>query len=240
MVALSHVEFASGQRHDLKTIGAWTRSRGILLCIDAIQSIGVVPVDVAEMNIDYLSADGHKWMLGPDGAGIFYCRGELLDRTRPLTLGATSVINFMDFGDYDFTLRPDARRFECGAHNVAGLMGFRASVDLLLEVGIDAIGQRIKSIGERFLSAVAEKGYLIVSPRTGEQWSGNLCFKTDRLDQKELAAHLRKEHRIEIAFRENRLRASPHFYNTDEQIDQLIDALPSVFMPPGPLPPVRA
>src|SRR5687767_14225034 len=93
MVALSHVEYASGQRHDLATIGRFCRERGVLLCVDAIQSMGVLPIDVQAMNIDFLAADGHKWLLGPEGAGIFYCRRDLLSKMRPLVMGWMNVIN---------------------------------------------------------------------------------------------------------------------------------------------------
>ena len=80
----------------------------------------MLPVDVQAMKIDYLSADGHKWLLGPEGAGIFYCRRELIERTRPLMVGWMNVVDAQDYGDYDYTLRPDAGRFECGSYNVAG------------------------------------------------------------------------------------------------------------------------
>ena len=109
LLALSHVEYASGQRHDLAAIGSFCRSRGILFCVDAIQSMGVLPLDVGAMNIDYLSADGHKWLLGPEGAGVFFCRRELLGKTRPLAIGWMNVINDQDYGHYDITHKEDAR-----------------------------------------------------------------------------------------------------------------------------------
>src|SRR5438477_11185212 len=86
LIALSHVEYASGQRHDLATIGRFCRERGILFCVDAIQSMGVLPIDVRAMKLDFLSADGHKWLLGPEGAGVFFCRRELLEKVRPLAI----------------------------------------------------------------------------------------------------------------------------------------------------------
>src|SRR6185437_16195474 len=92
------------------------RDNNKLFCVDAIQTIGVLPVDVKAMHIDYLSADGHKWMLGPEGAGIFYCRRELLERTRPLMVGWMNVVNPGDYGNYEYTLKPDAGRFECGSY----------------------------------------------------------------------------------------------------------------------------
>src|SRR5205085_7507893 len=135
LVSLSHVEFASGQRHDIAKIGAFCRANKKLFNVDAIQTMGVLPVDVKAMQIDYLSADGHKWMLGPEGAGFFYCRRELIDRTRPLMLGWLNVIDPQNYGSYDYTLKPDAGRFECGTLNIPGLLGLKASLDLLMECG---------------------------------------------------------------------------------------------------------
>jgi selenocysteine lyase/cysteine desulfurase len=132
LVALSHVEYASGQRHDLATLGRFCRDRQILFCVDAIQSMGVLPIDVRAMNIDFLSADGHKWLLGPEGAGVFFCRRELLPTLRPLSVGWMNVVNDQDYGNYDLTLKPDARRFECGTHNIPGLLALKASLELLL------------------------------------------------------------------------------------------------------------
>ena len=145
LVSLSHVQYASGQRMDLAKVGEFCRRRGVLFCVDAIQSLGVLPVDVKAMNIDYLSADGHKWLLGPEGAGLFYCRKELIERTRPVLIGWMNVIDAKDYGSYDYTLRPDAGRFECGTHNVPGLLALRASLDLLRALGTGAVAQRCAS-----------------------------------------------------------------------------------------------
>jgi len=227
LVTLSHVEFASGQRHDLAAVGQVCREHDKLFCVDGIQSVGQVPVDVAAMGIDFLSADGHKWMLGPEGAGIFYCRRELLIKIRPLIVGWMNVINAEDYGHYDFTLRSDARRFEAGSHNVAGLLGLKASLELLREVGIDNISSRIHQLTTQLITGLRGKGYQIVSPRENDEWTGIVSFTSGKHDQKELVARLRKDHRIEIALREGRMRASPHFYNTAEQIERLIQTLPA-------------
>ncbi len=226
IVALSHVEYASGQRHDLAKIGAFCRENGKLLCVDAIQSLGVLPVDVAAMNIDFLSADGHKWLLGPEGAGVFYCRKELIERTRPLMVGWMNVIDALDYGTYNYTLRSDAGRFECGSHNVAGLLALKSSVELLGSLGTGMIAQRLRELTDRVIEGVVRKGYAVVSPRDKWQWSGIVSFTSPRNDHEQIFHALRREHRTEIALREGRLRVSPHFYNTDEQIDRLVGHLP--------------
>lgn len=227
LITLSHVEYASGQRHDLVEIGAACRRQGKLFCVDAIQSIGAVPVDVQSMHVDFLSADGHKWMLGPEGAGIFYCRRELIASIPPLTIGWMNVINAMDYGTYDFTLKPDAGRYECGTYNVPGLLALKAALEVLDDAGIDAIAQRLFDLGDHLIAGLEAKGYQIVSPRTEGQWSGIVSFRSPVHPHEPIVTRLRKEHRTEISLREGRLRCSPHFYNTTEQLDRLVDLLPS-------------
>lgn len=226
MVSLSHVEFASGQRHDIAAVGRLCREQGKLFCVDAIQTLGAIPVDVRAMNIDYLSADGHKWLLGPEGAGIFYCRRELLSKTRPLIVGWMNVVNAENYGHYDYTLKPDATRFEGGSFTIPGLLGLKASEELLQLAGIAAISNQIKSLTDRLIAGLERKGYQIISPRGEAEWSGIVSFIAPGRDHQEIFRMLRREHNIEIAVREGRLRCSPHFYNTTEQMDRLVATLP--------------
>jgi selenocysteine lyase/cysteine desulfurase len=226
VVTLSHVEFATGQRHDLAAIGEFCRERGILFCVDAIQSLGALPLDVRAMSIDYLATGGQKWLLGPEGAAFFYCRRDLIERTPPLVIGALNVINEQAYGDYDYTLKSNALRFESGTYNMAGLFGLLESMRLLHGLGADAVSRRIKHLTDRLIAGLSGKGYQIISPRGGQQWSGIVCFTSPTHDHNAIARTLRKDHQTEIVVREGRLRASPHFYNTDEQIDRLIERLP--------------
>jgi cysteine desulfurase/selenocysteine lyase len=227
MLTLSHVEFASGQRHDIAQLGAICRARGIYFNVDGIQSLGALPVDVKAMNIDFLGACGHKWMCGPPGAGMFYIRKELQYRVRPIIIGASSVINELDYGNYDYTFKPNARRYESGTPNLSGMFGFGAALQLLTSVGIDAIAERLKALTDRLVNGLELRGYQIVSPRADHSWSGMVCFTSSKHPHEELMKMLRREHRIEIAVREKRLRCSPHFYNTESQIDQLLEAMPA-------------
>lgn len=226
LVALSHVEYASGQRHDLIRIGEYCRANKKLFCVDAIQSMGVWPVDVQAMSIDYLAADGHKWMLGPEGAGVFYCRRELIDRTRPLMIGWMNVVDAQNYGTYDYTLKSDAGRFECGTLNIPGLLGLKASIDMLSGIGIENVGRRIHQLTDYLIVGLIQKGYKIISPRGPGQDSGIVSFISPTHPHEQIWRSLRKEHKTEIALREGRLRVSPHFYNTEEQIDRLIEHLP--------------
>jgi cysteine desulfurase/selenocysteine lyase len=222
LVTLSHVQFASGQRLDTAAVGAFCRERGILFNVDGIQSLGVLPVDVKAMKIDFLSADGHKWMLGPEGAGIFFIRQELQEQIRPLSIGANSVINFQDYGNYDFTLRPDATRYESGTLNVPGFLAMAAAIKLLRDIGIENIAARCKLLTDQLIDGLELRGYQIVSPRSADAWSGIVSFTSTAGSHVEIQKKLRAEHKIEIAVRENRLRCSPHFYNTEEQVGRLL------------------
>lgn len=227
MVALSHVEFATGQRLDLARIGSLCRAQDKRFCVDAIQSLGALPVDVQAMQIDYLAAGAQKWLMGAEGSAIFYCRRDLLEETPPLLVGAVNVINMLDFGDYDYTLQPTAGRFECGTWNMAGLDALRAAMELLGSLRIEEISKRIRVLTDRLVEGLISKGYNVISPRENEQWSGIVSFKSPFHDHNAIVKRLRAEERTEIVVREGRLRASPHFYNTDDQIDRLIEHLPA-------------
>jgi selenocysteine lyase/cysteine desulfurase len=224
MIALSHVEYASGFRHDIAAIGQFCRGRGILLCVDGIQACGAVPVDVRAMNIDFLSADGHKWLLGPEGAGIFYCRKELLASLRP-EIGWMNVRNANDYGNYDFTLRPDARRFECGSHNIPGVLALGASMQLLLDIGMQTVAGRVLSLTTQLCNGLEHKGYTVISSRRPDETSGIVSFKSRRGNDDGIISDLEKQ-KIIIVQREGRLRASPHFYQGMDDINRLLDALP--------------
>ena len=224
MIALSQVEYASGFAHDMTAIGRFCRERDILFCVDGIQAGGVLPVDVKAMNIDFWSADGHKWMLGPEGAGVFYCRRELLDKLEP-EIGWMNVINASDYGHYDFTLRSDAKRFECGSYNIPGVLALGASLDLLLEVGIDLIHRRTLALGAYLCDRLHDRGYQLVSSRRPGEASGIVSFVDLQRRHGQIIRQL-EEQKIIIVEREGRLRASPHFYNTAADIDALTEALP--------------
>lgn len=227
VVSISSVQYASGFRTDLATLGAFCQSKGVFLCVDAIQSLGAFPLDVKEMHIDFLSADGHKWLLAPEGAGIFYVRKELQGYLRPTTIGWMSMKEPFKFGKYQFEFADSARRYEAGSYNMAGVFALGGALDLILEIGVDKIGQRLIELTNRLAGGLRDKGYRIVSSRQAAEASAILAICSDLHNHDELQAHLQQEHRIVTAVRSGRLRASPHFYNTEAEIDQLIEALPA-------------
>lgn len=226
VVTISAVQFASGYRSDLAALGTACQERGVLFCVDAIQALGCVPIDVRAMKIDFLSADGHKWLLGPEGAGLFYCRHELLGLLRPTSIGWLGVKDAMNHCDYRLEFRDDARRFDGGSYNLAGIWGLGASIEWLLEIGIDKIWERVRMLTDRIAEGVRQKGYRVVSSRKPGEESGIVSFVSATHDHGRIVSHLRQEYRTVIAAREGRLRASPHFYNTEAEIDQLVGHLP--------------
>jgi len=231
LMALSSVQYASGFQTDLAAVGAFCQSKGVFFCVDAIQSLGVFPIDVKAMGIDFLAADGHKWLCGPEGAGVFYVRKEIQGHLRPTCIGWASVKNKWKFHPYHFELDDSARRYDSGVYNLPGIYGLGASIDWVLEVGVENMAKRLLALTDRLVAGVRDKGYRVVSPRGPGEGSGIVAFKSDTHDLEAIQKHLQAEHRIITAYRRKRLRSSPHVYNTEREIDQLIDALPSKTAP---------
>lgn len=226
VVSMSSVQYASGFRSDLATLGEYCQSKGVFLCVDAIQSLGAFPIDVHAMNIDFLAADGHKWLCAPEGAGLFYVRKELQGHLHPSTIGWLSMKDPFAFGKYQFEFQDSARRYESGSHNLPGVYALGGAVELVLEVGVENIARRLLALTDRLVAGVREKGYRVVSSRRPTESSGIVAFISDLHDHDHVQRHLEMEHRIVIAVRCGRLRASPYFYNTEKEVDQLIEALP--------------
>ncbi len=227
IVAVSAVQWSNGFRLDLTRLGELCQARGVLFLVDAIQALGIHPIDVRAMKIDFLAADGHKWLCGPEGAGIFYCRDELIGHIKPSVLGYMCMKQPYDTPTGEMDLRDDARRFDSGVYNLAGICGLGASIDLFLEIGIENIQVRIKELTDRLAAGVEAKGWTVHSPRTASEWSGIVAFSSDEHDHDAVRKHLRNEFKIVLACRLGRLRASPHFYTSNDEIEQLLDALPA-------------
>jgi selenocysteine lyase/cysteine desulfurase len=226
LVSVSAVQYASGYRVDLKQLGAACQQQGVLLCVDAIQSLGVHPIDVKEMKIDFLSSDGHKWLCGPEGAGIFYCRRELLSHLTPSEPGWMCMINADDYSNYQFEFRDDAGRFEPGSYNVVGIHGLGAAIELIHRIGTPAIEARVMALTDRLVAGLEERGVRVASSRRPGEGSGIVSFEIENKSAEAAAMELESERRIIVAARDGRLRVSPHVYNTEEEIDSLLAALP--------------
>lgn len=224
LLALSSVQYGSGFRHDLAALGRLCRDRGVLFCVDAIQSLGCLPLDVAACHVDFLAADGHKWLLSVEGCGIFYCAPAVLDRISPRVIGWRSVTDNTDYDRYHMDLQPTAGRFEEGTPNTAGIFALGAAVDLLLELGTDNIGKRVLELTAELTAALDAQGATLLSPRSPDERSGIVSFRWSDEDPKRTAARLRKAG-VFCAVRRGGVRASPHFYNDASDLERLLRAL---------------
>ena len=223
-LTISHVEFASGFRHDIQAIGEICREKGIWFVVDAIQSVGVIDVDVKVCCIDILAADGHKWLCAPEGAAIFYCAEERQDQLINTNLGWAGVVNPRDFLNYNLTPKPDATRFEEGSYNSIGLFGLRAAIDLLLEIGVPQIEKRVMDLTGRLIDGLQSKGYHVSTPTKESERSGIVVFRSDRHAATELYLLLQRAN--VVSAERGGLRLSPHYYNTTAEIEQILDILP--------------
>lgn len=228
MISVSWVGYASGYRLDLDAAARLAHSVGARLFVDAIQGLGVFPLDVSQTPIDYLAADGHKWLLGPEGAGILYVRRERLDELRPIGVGWHSVVQGSDYAKIDLAFKPAAQRFEGGSQNMPGVLALGASLDLLAslsaEFGRDAIARRVVAVADEACRRLTEIGATIASDRSPSHASGIVSFaprggNPDALRRQALQAN------VALSCRAGRLRISPHAYNDSRDIERLISAL---------------
>jgi cysteine desulfurase / selenocysteine lyase len=226
MVTVSWVAFSNGCRRDLKAICNIAADRGLLFFVDAIQGLGAFPLDVRETPIDFLAADGHKWMLGPEGAGMAYIRRDRLSLLRPIGVGAHSVVHDQDYTRIELKLKETAARYEGGSTNVPGMLGFGASVRMLQEIGVENIAAAILDITDHLCERLAELGLRVISPRNGDERSGIVSFDFPGADLSAVRRHCLGQG-VALACRAGRIRVSPHGYNNVEDVDRLIGALQS-------------
>jgi len=218
MVAISWVGYSSGWRIDPAEAARVAHDRGALLFLDAIQGMGVFPLDVHAAGIDLLAADGHKWMLGPEGAGLFYVRRPLLDRLRPLLVGWNSVKHRYDFKRHEWRLRDEAARYEGGSANMVGIHALGASLKLLREYGCgpqeSAVGERVLEVAAYARRRLAEIGAELDTPFEPGHASGIVRFHLPEQDSEALRKKCLEQNVI-VSYRGGTLRISPHAYNDE-------------------------
>ncbi len=225
LLAISFVQFLSGYRAPVQAIGEICHRNSCIYLLDAIQGLGAFPIDVEDCHIDALAADGHKWLLGPEGCGILYLRRELQDRVEPVEFGWTNVARYADYASRDMTLRSDAGRYECGTLNTIGCFGLKAAIEFLLEVGVERIAPVVQALGDRIAAGVRAKGYEVLGIRTPETGAGIVSFRKPGVEARDIVRTLTAA-RISAAPRAGWVRTSPHFYIRPEEIDQMVEELP--------------
>ncbi|MCA9067809.1 MAG: aminotransferase class V-fold PLP-dependent enzyme, partial [Planctomycetaceae bacterium] len=224
VISVSWVGYATGWRNDLAAFAELAHRKGAKLFVDAIQGLGVFPLYLAEIPIDFLAADGHKWMLGPEGAGIFYVRREHLDWLRPLGVGWNSVAQAGDYSDARLNLKSNAGRYEGGTYNMVGLAGMAAALELVKSSSPAERSERLLEVTDEIAERLQQLGATIHSDRDPTRKSGILAFTFPQTDPQKIKRKLLEQFVI-VNCRQGRLRVSPHVYTNADDIDRLIAAL---------------
>lgn len=228
IISSSWIGYASGWRMDLEDLVALAHARGALVFLDAIQGVGVFPIHVQRLGIDFLAADGHKWLLGPEGAGIFYVRREHLALLRPLSVGWNSVVGAHDFSRIELNLRPDAARYEGGSRNMPGLAALGASLELLAGAGLSAdrspLADRVLELTDEAAAGLEAIGAVVKSCREPARRSGILAFELPGRDAVEVRRRCLQAG-VVLSVRGGNLRISPHAYNNSDDLGRLFEVL---------------
>jgi cysteine desulfurase/selenocysteine lyase len=226
VIAMSTVVFATGFRNDIEAIGRICSERGIYFVVDGIQSLGALPFDVQAANVDFLAAGSQKWLMGPVGAGFLYVRHGLLDElVAGAYVGSASVVDGQNFLDYNFTLLPTAERFNLGSSGIVNQLGFRASLALLQEVGIERVAERVLMLAGVAIGDMQERGYRVSADTAPERRSGIVIVEVE--DPTAVCARLQTAGIICIP-RGKGFRIAPHFYNTEQEILRIGEVLGKV------------
>lgn len=230
LLSVSAVQFASGLRLDLARLGAACRQRGVLFCVDAIQQVGALPFDVQHYQCDFAMADGHKWMLGPEGLGVFYCRSEL---RRQLTLHAYGWHMLEHLGDFErrqWQPARSARRFECGSPNMLGACALEASLSLLEDVGMTVVAEQLaQRIEQLYRGLTAIPGAQLHSPGDPSRRAGIVSFSLDGHANADIYRAL-SNNGVICAVRGPGVRFSPHFYTDHRLIDEVLRQVGQIAM----------
>lgn len=224
LVSLSSIHYVTGAPIDVGSIGEFLRRHGILFCVDAIQSLGAVPCSAR--HVDFLVADGHKWLLGPEGMGILVVRRQVMDRLRPILVGWKSVAAPGEFFDVSLSYADSARRYEPGSLNSVSLVGLREALALLRCLGILAIANHLNRLRAALVEGLLDLGYRVVGPKHSALPTGITSFRCprgataavyERLDRQGCVVSLRRDPQGEPC-----IRVSPHCYNTLDDIQNFL------------------
>lgn len=225
LLSCSSVQYATGLRLDLPRLGRACRESGTLFCVDAIQSIGALQFDAQAALADFVVADGHKWMLGPEGTALFYCRKELIPQLELKQFGWHMVQDYSDFSRKEWRPNATAQRFECGSPNMTGITALHASVGLLLDIGMEDIERQVLEKSAYVVERLQALGRIeLLSPLDEHRRSGIVLFRKAETDTESLYRYL-QEHNVICAMRGGGIRFSPHFYTREDSIDCAVSLL---------------
>ena len=225
LMTVSSVQYGSGLRLDLERLGKFCAENDILYCVDAIQSIGAYAFDVQAIKADFVMADAHKWMLGPEGLALFYCKASVREQLELHQYGWHMVEHAGDYDREDWEIAASARRFECGTANMLGTFALSASLSLLDEVGIETIESRILDNAHYLYSQLQELADIdFISRHDRKLQSGIVTFRLGKGEQKNLHAQLMRN-RVVCAHRFGGIRLSPHFYTSRDRLDKVLTIL---------------
>jgi cysteine desulfurase/selenocysteine lyase len=226
LVTVSWVEFGSGQRLDIRRIGRFCRERDILFVVDAVQGLGALQLDVERDYVDAFAAGAHKFLLGPKGVALLYVSDRVLHQICPTVIGWTAVKNYKDYLIHDLDFREGAARFEGGTLNEVGVCGLGHSIDLMLTAGPSRIEQHLLSLSEYICQRLTERGYVVCNSGKADERSAIVVCQHPERSAEEICDSI-KARNIIISSRLGRLRIAPHFYNSQDDVDTMIDALPA-------------
>ncbi|MCK4842974.1 MAG: aminotransferase class V-fold PLP-dependent enzyme [Methylococcales bacterium] len=222
LITISSIQFATGIRVNLEKIGQFCKENNILFCIDAIQSLGAVEFDVQAYQADFVMADGHKWMFGPEGLGVFYTNPKSRDKLKLTQYGWHMMKSIHNYENKPWEIHPTARRFECGSPNMLGIHAWSASLSLLLEIGMNNIETKVFENADYLMSRIKSHPKLVLlNDDQAKLKSGIVLFKHNTIDNKFLYNQLQKNG-VVCALRGGGIRFSPHFYHSKEQLDKAI------------------
>ena len=228
LISISSVQYLTGYRADLKSISQLCHSNNIIFAVDAIQSIGVIPTNVQDLGIDFMAVGGHKWMMSPLGTGFIYVTEALQSRLKTAYRGYMGHVNPMDFGNFNQELSPDARRFELGAFNAPSMVGAEKATGLLLECGVESIFRHVRKLIDQFAWGLEELPYRLIYDFNDQEQSGICMFTHDDVSRNEGIFSELSSRKVNISPRGGGLRLAPHYYNSQDEIEQLLTLLKEV------------
>lgn len=225
LLSVSSVQYADGLRMDLKKLGQYCQQNNILFCVDAIQSLGALNMDVQDIEADFVMADGHKWLISPEGLGVFYCRDTILEQLTPSQFGWHMTEDLYNFDALNWTPAKTARKFECGSPNMLGVHALHSSVSLILKHGIEQIEQQVLKNTQYLSDKLAQiPDIQIISDQSLKRRSGIIAFRHNNLSS-DLLYNLLMEKNVICAMRHGNVRFSPHYYTSNAVMDQGVEIL---------------